>query len=265
MHPVNIQQQRHDRNHDSRTDIRRIQPVIKLPVFKNKNQRQKKNRPQNTAQPIYPVQRQRLHKPKMSGKQGRTQPYDKQQSDNQPMHVSPVSPIPQINSHQPRQLNTPQHDKIHDRKEHREITSRRDTELHARQALERPPHTQHPGNKTHPDQHGKTPRAHRDQITNNQRRTNHQENRPGSETKLQPEKNRKNNRCPHERSITRHHDILLHQRQRPDHLRNRRQINPPAELKRHGKKQTKKHTYPVRNKIPEHQDTCRYIRYRHLL
>ena len=75
----------------------------------------------------------------------------------------------------------------------------------------------------------------------------------------------KNNRCPHERSITRHHDILLHQRQRPDHLRNRRQINSPAELKRHGKKQTKKHTYPVRDKIPEHQDTRRYIRCRHLL
>ena len=93
VHPVNIQQQRHDRHHDPRTDIRRIQPIIKLTIFKNESQRQKKDRPQNTAQPIYPVQRQRLHKPEMAGKQNRAQPNDKQQPDNQPMHISPVSPI----------------------------------------------------------------------------------------------------------------------------------------------------------------------------
>ena len=176
------------------------------------------------------------------------------------MHISPVSPITKINSRKPRQLDTSKNDKIHDRKEHRKITSRRDTELHVRQTLKRPPHTKHPGNKANPDQHRETPRTHRDQVTNNQRRADHQENRPGSETKLQAKKNRENNRCPHERGITGHHNILLHQRQRPNHLRNGCQINSLSNLKRHGKKLTKKHTYPIRDKIPEHHDACRYIR-----
>jgi len=70
-----------------------------------------------------------------------------------------------------------------------------------------------------------------DEVTDDQYRTNREEDSSGSKTKFQPEQNREDQRHPDERSISRHHDVFLNAAQSTRHLNGRRKKHASIEPK----------------------------------
>lgn len=139
----------------------------------------------------------------------------------------PTVKIGEIGGGQPRQLYAPEYREVNHRKEDGEITGGRDTQLYRRETFKRAPHTQYPGRKTGNRQYRQVVGTHGDEVSRNEPDSHHRENGARRQAEFEAEQNGENHRNPHERSISRHENIFLHQSGGAHHLAQRREIDTP--------------------------------------
>ena len=230
VHPSDVQRHAADACRQRRTEQGRVEPVVVVAVVRHEDEEPQPRAPQQGAEPVDAVQRHGLAHVEGAQEQPRTAEDAQQQGDDDELHVLPVVVVGEPRGEVARHLDAPEDGGIDHGEEDGEVACGRDAQLDGGEALEGPPHAEHPGDEAGHHEQRDAAAVHRDEVAGDEPRTRHLQDEARRQPELQPEEEGEGHGDAQEGGQPRHEQVLLHQGGLALHVGQGGQVDAAREL-----------------------------------